>query len=375
MCIMKINCFGRSMKISGGANFMRAIIFAQIFCLSLSACGDDVPDHAVATGDVAISNSKYLALPPRLQWRENFGYCGEVAIISAGLYYGQYISQYDARAIAGKNTPQDRRDSQLLLGVNDAYAAAQMHLKAIQWSPDAEASADGFLVWVKNNILNDYPVLIGLYTNHYLFDGSRDVSDGDSEYDHIVPVVGVVSKNKLTRSATYFGDDVIVFSDNGLWPVVGDPGYFFGYSFDDVRKNRAQANARQGNVYSLARDARNYGIAISGVIDEDHETVPGRVAVSRNDEKPNIGPGSGLRPAAIPLTLTVEVSGLRPGVNYKLYRYNHMEAVPNSAFNANAAQADKQWDVYVASGGSYVVTEKIRSSDVAVYRAVRADGR
>jgi hypothetical protein len=37
-------------------------------------------------------------IPPRLQWNHNAGYCGEVSLISAGLYYGQYISQYDARS-------------------------------------------------------------------------------------------------------------------------------------------------------------------------------------------------------------------------------------------------------------------------------------
>ena len=39
-------------------------------------------------------------ISPRLQWNENNGYCGEVSLISAGLYYGQYLSQYDARSLA-----------------------------------------------------------------------------------------------------------------------------------------------------------------------------------------------------------------------------------------------------------------------------------
>jgi hypothetical protein len=27
-------------------------------------------------------------IPPRTQWKANWGYCGEVSFISAGLYYG-----------------------------------------------------------------------------------------------------------------------------------------------------------------------------------------------------------------------------------------------------------------------------------------------
>ena len=66
-------------------------------------------------------------IPPRLQWNHNSGYCGEVSLISAGLYYGQYISQYDTRAIATQGAPQNK--DQLLLGINDQYAATQMRLK------------------------------------------------------------------------------------------------------------------------------------------------------------------------------------------------------------------------------------------------------
>ncbi|MCX7218504.1 MAG: hypothetical protein NTY70_06060, partial [Burkholderiales bacterium] len=38
------------------------------------------------TGD---SYAMSLAIPPRHQWNVNYGYCGEVSFISAGLYYGQ----------------------------------------------------------------------------------------------------------------------------------------------------------------------------------------------------------------------------------------------------------------------------------------------
>ncbi|WP_235851345.1 hypothetical protein [Paraburkholderia acidicola] len=356
----------------------RKALWALVICLPLSACGGDSPGNTASVAKVSKASeaySKKLAIPPRLQWRGNFGYCGEVAMISAGLYYGQYVSQYDARAIASKNTPQYKQSSQLLPGVNDVYAARQMHLKAVEWNTATETDTNDFLAWVKQNVLASYPVLITLYTNHYLFDGSRDPNAGDPEYDHIVPVVGITSRHPLTLPATYSGDDVITFSDNGLWPVTGKPAYFYSYSFDEFQKNRAQANAPTGSVYSLSSSGTNYGIAITGVIDQDNETVPVRLTVNHNYEKPDIKPGSSLRPAPMPLTLTVEVSGLKPNVAYRLYRYNRMESVPDSAFNAHASQADKQWDINIGSGSSYIVTEQIQSNDVAVYRAVAVDAR
>jgi len=44
-----------------------------------------------------------LDLPTQVQWPANFGYCGEISFIVAGLYYGQYLSQYDARALVSRD--------------------------------------------------------------------------------------------------------------------------------------------------------------------------------------------------------------------------------------------------------------------------------
>ncbi len=56
------------------------------------------------------------SMPPRLQWMQNGGYCGEVSTVASGLRYaskwsalcavvtacrwGQYLSQYDVRDVA-----------------------------------------------------------------------------------------------------------------------------------------------------------------------------------------------------------------------------------------------------------------------------------
>jgi hypothetical protein len=45
------------------------------------------------------------------------------------------------------------------------------------------------------------------------------------------------------------------------------------------------------------------------------------------------------RPDAESMQLFVTVSGLTPGVSYKLYRYSSVESVPNNNINANASKA------------------------------------
>ncbi len=313
-------------------------------------------------------------LPPRLQWNENFGYCGEVSLISAGLHFGQYVSQYDARSIASNGKAQYRTGSQLLLGVNDQFAANAMHLNAVEWDAPAGSTSQDFLAWVKAQVLQGVPVAIGVYTNEYRFYGSTNPRAGDPLYDHIVPVNGIVSSHPAGDPG-YYADDVIAFSDNGLWAPAGSPPYEFSYRFGGFQKTRTQANAHAGPIYSLALQGGDYGLAVTGVSDLYHDTLPVRLATNVNYEKPDIANHSTVRPAPMPIVLTVTISGLQPGVDYKLYRYNDFAKVPDFAFNAAASQAAESWNVRIDSGSQFVMTEQIQSDEIAVYRAVRADAR
>ncbi len=319
---------------------------------------------------IAAQASKENPIPPRYQWDANAGYCGEVSLISAGLYYGQYVSQYDARSIAINGGLQSKK--QLLLGVNDTHAASQMHLNYIEWNTAEEESTPDFLVWVRQQVVQGYPVCIGIFTNEYRFYGNTNPLAGDGDYDHIVPVYAVDSYYSL-NDPTYHGDDILHFIDNGLWGDESNPPYFFSYAFDDFQASRRQANAKNGEIYSLSNIGNNYGIAITGVMDLNGDTLPVRLATSVNDEVPPIKNGMNVRPEPMPLTLTITVSNLEPGVSYYLYRYDDFSSVPNSQFNAHAKQASECWPVKISTGSVYFMTQSISSDEIAVYRCVRAD--
>lgn len=348
------------------------ILNIQFYVLAIAFCATTlwletmqaVNFHLLVDEATLINN-----IPSRYQWNSNAGYCGEVSLISAGLYYGQYISQYDARAIATKNRPQNK--SQLLLGKNDAYAAAQMHLRAVEWDTQSEQNPNQFLVWVKTNVVKGYPVAIGIFTNEYRFYNNSDPNAGDDEYDHIVPVIGVESNHAL-NDPNYYGDDTIIFSDNGLWGNEKNPPYIFNYSCDAFQADRQQANAKNGAVYSLYDGGSNYGLAITGVMDRNGDTVPVRVDTNVNYECPAIKNKTNSRPASMSLILTITVSGLQPHVVYNLYKYNNLDNVPDEQFNANESAACERWQIQIGSGANYVMQDKINSDDIAVYRAVKA---
>jgi hypothetical protein len=349
--------------------------FAMVILLAVATgCGAQmkaVPDFpSAATSDASRSLHRWRNdIAPRYQWNHNYGYCGEVSEISAGLYYGQYLSQYDARA-AADHAPQNRYRSQLLLGVNALRAAETMHLRAIARSGGVDRSPDDFLAWVKENVLLGRPVAIGIYMNQFRFYGNRNPNAGSKEYDHIVPVIGIESSHPRDERG-YFPDDVITFSDNGEWSSSRrDAQYYFSYTLGAFEKTRRQANAHDGPIYSLTDDHRDFGIAILGVQDENDETLPVRVTTSINYEHPQIVQGSAKRPPPEPLELTITVSGLTREKKYNLYRYDALESIPDGAFNKHASKADEKWVIAGRSDGKFVMTEKIMSDDVAAYRAV-----
>lgn len=314
-----------------------------------------------------------IDIPPRLQWNSNFGYCGEVSFIEAGLFYGQYVSQYEARAIASPGKSQANANAQLLLGGNDTAAAARMRLTYTKPPVAARTSAHAFLAWTKGNVMTGTPVTIGVFTNEYKFYNKSNPNQGDPDYDHIVTVTGFTSPHPPATPAAYYGDDRISFEDHGLWTGTPDeaPPYIFTYALGGFQKTRQEANAPAASIYSL-KNGGNYGIAITGVIDTDKMALPVRLTTSQNFEKPAIPNHSTIRPAASPLALTVTVSGLKPGVIYNLYRYDTVANIPTGSFNANAAKASEMWPIRISSGSSYVKTITIESNETAAFRAVPA---
>ena len=68
------------------------------------------PAVAVAPQAPVTRYSYDLGVAPRLQWNSNYGYCGETSFISAGMYFGQYTSQWTARSAASPGVAQTEED-------------------------------------------------------------------------------------------------------------------------------------------------------------------------------------------------------------------------------------------------------------------------
>lgn len=309
-----------------------------------------------------------IDMAPRLQWNANSGYCGETSLISAGMRYGQYTSQWTARGLASPGVPQWRASSQLLLGVNDLKAAQAMRLEAVDYPSAREASTRGYLRWVKKHFLREHVVIVGVYNNVTTL---NETPPGDPEYDHIVPVMGIGSLTPWRQGAErYYPSDAITISDNGLYNVGPTYPYLFSYRFSDFPMTRREANRPGGPVYSLRPKAPNFATSVTGILDHDRVTLPVRLTSDVNSEGVwNVNKGK-RPPAATPITLTAHVSIPDDDVAYRVYLYDDFDDVPTAKFNASADQAIRSWTIAPGSGATWRVTISAMSNDTRVFRAV-----
>jgi hypothetical protein len=378
---------------------MKSILFLSILMLSLF-CSDAQREPQVNKRDSELQektvivngndtltiplNQEYIHIndiPPRYQWEHNAGYCGEVSLISAGLYYGQYLSQYDVREIiCGKGK---QKNCEMLLGDNASAGAESLRLKH---EKKTTKNSKDFLKWVKNHVLQGHPVIIGVMNNENLLYGKTNPSAGQPDYDHIVPVIGIGSNEPF--STDYKASDVILFSDNGLVtngpnparPKNGTVPYYYDYSFEHFVGDRQQANKSDGHHYTLidlpqydqGDNINNYGIAILG-IDGEQETLPVRVSTNLNYEAPYIRSKSNKRPRPMSLTLTVKVSKLVAGAKYYLYQYDNEMDVPRSDFNKNSKLYKKRTEIKLSSGSEFSMSLDITSNEKVFFRCVKAE--
>jgi hypothetical protein len=254
-----------------------------------------------------------VAIQPFYQWENNFGYCGEVSMIEAGLANGQWMSQYDARLVCGAGLGQAgppittnawcsqygiaNYNAETLLeepntGVSGtiqswgvmSQCAANMRLNSTFYpyqgvaaqqpanlcaGKNASSACPGYqayMSWIKQQVILGYTVNIGVLI--------QNVATAGDQYDHEVPVVKIGTNHSPT-DPTYYPDDVLYIEDHGVYWFNGTkatdntapeppPGsgsnttqctpYIFGYTFSEMGATGSQAS-KSTNKYSIVLPA------------------------------------------------------------------------------------------------------------------------
>lgn len=281
---------------------------------------------------------KTLDIPPRRQWDDNEGYCGETCIQSVALYYGGYISQYRARAMV--HTDQQH---ELVVSENEEQVLTNLRLAYETWNYKKERAPQwkNYLAWAKRHLNAGHPVIATVYMK----------GEDDPDFDHILPFIGFRSSHD---TSDYHDDDLMIFCDN----YAQNP---FGRSFQSLCAARWEV--RNGsNIYYIPRQV-DYGVAVTGIVDRNHETAPIQLSVDRWDE-PNLVRGQ--RPATMQGTLTIR--SLTAGKHYSLLRYDDYRAVPKSDFLAKKSYRSRHR--FRASASTQTFTHTFMSDQCVIYRCV-----
>lgn len=351
-------------------------ILTHLF-LSLTSLSAADPDPCACPMPVVSSPlpfERHNPIEQRVQWNTIHGYCGEMSLISAGLNYGQYMSQYTVRAAGNKRGSQL---TQVLLQTEpdgSELIAAQKFLLNTKEFDNGTADPKAFLTWIKGEVLSGNPVIIGVYMNQKL---DEIKGQGDPTYDHIILVTGVGSNHSLDGASTYYDDDVLYFWDNGLWYLNGgasDVAAYTSSSFSTFSNSRKNANRQGGNLYSLpipTQSVQNYGISVTG-LNASSSLIPLSITAPICEDPSILEPvkkrQEPIRPASKPIELTIAIGASSEQVN--VYKYDDFSKVPTESFNANAAQSVYSW--LNQSPSSSIVDDNVMSSDTAIYRAVKA---
>ena len=308
--------------------------------------------------------SASVDLAPRLQWNANYGYCGEISFISAGMYFGQYTSQWTARELASGGMKQTAEESQLLLGVNDLAAADRMRLEVVAFDSESQESVAEYLTWIKSMLMRGTPVIIGVLMR---LDEADSAYPGSREYDHIVPVLAVVSKSRLRPGERrYRPTDALIISDNsGLTSES-----LYRLPFASSQRTRSAANAPGAPEYSLRNRPMNYATTVLGVRDVDGVTIPVRLTGSLDGEGVQDVTWLNTQPAGQPLELTATVSIPDSSQEYRVYLYDDFDEVPIRGFNAAAGQAIQSWTIPAGTPATWSTTISTTSDQTRVFRAV-----
>eukprot|EP00759_Apiculatamorpha_spiralis_P025473 PhF_6_TR28680/c0_g1_i1/m.42150 len=255
-----------------------------------------------------------LDVPPRYMWgwyddtlANTRGYCGETSFQSHGIYYGNWISSELMR--------QKGDNYELLIGTTDVKTAinASFTYDVFDNSGSSGTQINRVKPWIANHIEAGH-IIVGGWMEFKL--------NGQSDYDHIMPVVGYRKDSAGNAVGLYYND---------LW--LANQSRYFNFSVDV--KNRTQCNTSvtqtQPVPYCIPANVSLYMIALTGIVDPLNETIRMQLIVPSNKE-PDWGFEDKLNQKPILFNVSAKFTNLTIGAKYGVLRFNSFSSLPKSQF-------------------------------------------
>jgi len=342
----------------------------QLFVVLGQECvspGVSPPD--VCAPPPAAKYSNVTDIPGRMQWLDRDGYCGSNSIQMVALSYGAWISQDLVRKSVGNHEI-------LHTNIQQAITTLKFMLNSWQYSSYPIPQYVQYLTWLKGHLVKREPVIWFIYCQG----DSHGPHGGDGYYDHIEPVFGIWSNYSLS-DPNWYADDVLVHHSD--W----DQNNYYR-PFSTLQDNASmQGNCAvspsgggKNEMYPcIPSDNYDYGYSMTGVVDPKNIAVP--LALYVDDwQEPDLDEGE--KPEWFNGTL--QLSGLKSGMNYIIYRWDdankcpgcpggqYYPSIPSDSNYANSTYSYSH--PFTATGPSYTWKDPVSfiSSGATYYRCVPA---
>lgn len=283
-----------------------------------------------------------LDLPPRYMWgweEWSLGYCGEMSLQTAGIYYGNWLNQAAVRLTSGFDDPEHFLELEALHGNRSfKHACDIFKLECSAWDLNRRERPqhDAFLAWSRTAIDHGWPVLFSVYQK----------GDSDPVSDHYVPMVG-------------YDDTAIYFNDlNRSQTLRSELSMFV--------QTRRTCNYPSAPEWCLPRDM-NAGLRVHGNADVDHVLLPIRLLMSSWKE-PDFSKEDRQHEAPTLLTAKLNITGLSAGLTYVVLRYSDPNQVPDRDFLNS--KFDSKF-IFKAAGDVFTQSVTFMSNSTTFFRCIR----
>jgi len=293
-----------------------------------------------------------LDIPGRQMWGwgpGKSGYSGSCTTQMVGIYFGNYVSQDQVRAIAGGD--------EILIEKNLLTALASFQYNFTAFESTKKEQYKNFIIWLKSNLDMGHPVIVGVF-----WKGPTSSHRANGMYDHIIPIVGYSSQDVVR----YHDDDII------YWYDLYQKEMRSSKVIDWVRTRETCVSQtlapKQPYDYCLPKE-KGWGVAVYGnrmdkeaskLVMPSHLRLPNwqEPDFSREDE-------AGEKPVST--QVKVDCGNLTPKKQYVLLRYNASHYLPQSDFLKS--DYERQFP-FTAKKPIFSTPDNIQTDSTMFYRCI-----
>jgi len=305
---------------------------------------------------------RIMDVQPGYQWDDAGGYCGSWATQRATLAKGAWVSQQQVR---DHPSPCGGHDNEILsCNIEEALKNLKIDFEGFDYKNTPLPQTKAYYKWLKTQLAAGNAVAWMIMWSGQAYP-IYNLTPPAGMYGHVEPVIGIQSNHPLNDTNVYDDDVVLHYTDAGTNTVSRAISTLAGKW--DGPGHRAKCGSLFHPYSYCIGFPYGFGWAVKGFTPDAKASLAMPASLHIDPWKSEPDTRSGRKPEALKGTLTV--TGLTPGTQYDIYRWDTVADAFSDYSNEHKRTS------FTATNGTFIYAdEKIFSSDgTTYYRAVKAE--